>query len=44
MLAEVVGAGDRVLTDEQERAYARYARRWVKAQDGSELQLFAFGA
>jgi hypothetical protein len=44
MLAEVVGEGDRVLTGEQEHAYTRYARRWVKAQDGSELQLFAFGA
>jgi hypothetical protein len=43
-LIEVIGVGDRVLTEKQEQAYARYARRWVRAQDGSELQLFAFGA
>ena len=42
-LTQVVGAGDRVLSREQEDAYARYARRWVKAQNGNELQLFALG-
>lgn len=46
-LIEVIGtdtgARDQVLTVQQEQAYGRFARRWVRAMDGDSLQLFAFG-
>lgn len=34
---------DLVLTPDQERAYARFARRWVAATEGDHLRLFALG-